>query len=106
MKAPTSKGGDAAKTYTTKHRRLDRRAAKLAGEDVGADDDLLSTREVADWLGVSTQWVEIGRSKNYGPEFVRVGPRVICYRRGDVLKWLRARAFASTAEYSREDTAA
>jgi len=78
---------------------LDRRAEKLAGENVGAEDDLLSTRKVADWLGVSTQWVEIGRSKKYGPKFVRVGPRVIAYRRGDVLKWLRERTHASTAEY-------
>ena len=90
----------------TGRHHIDRRAAKLADEDAGADDELLTTREVADWLGVSTQWVEIGRSKNYGPEFVRIGPRVISYRRGDVLKWLKARTHASTAEYSRKETAA
>ncbi len=95
-----------AKASTTKHHHLDRRAGRLM-DDPGADDDLLNTREVADWLGVSTQWVEIGRSKNYGPEFVRIGPRVISYRRGDVLKWLKARTHASTAEYSsRKETAA
>jgi hypothetical protein len=32
----------------TKH-HIDRRAVKLADE-AGADDDLLNTREVADWL--------------------------------------------------------
>jgi hypothetical protein len=46
--------------------RLDRRAAALieAGGE-GDDDDLLSTRAVAHWLGVSTQWIEIGRSRGY-----------------------------------------
>lgn len=83
----------------TKH-HLDRRADKIVAADVGADDELLTTRQVADWLSVSTQWIEIGRSRHYGPEFTRVGPRVIRYRRGDVLKWLRERTHASTAEYS------
>jgi predicted DNA-binding transcriptional regulator AlpA len=45
--------------------------------------------------------VEIGRSKKYGPEFVRMGPRHIVYRRSDVIKWLRARTFASTSDYGR-----
>lgn len=79
---------------------LDRRADRIVAEGDGNDDDLLSTREVANWLAVSTQWLEIGRSKNYGPAFTRVGPRCIRYLRGDVLKWLKARSYASTAEYS------
>lgn len=69
-----------------RHHHLDRRADKIAAADVGADDELLDTRAVADWLSVSVQWLEIGRSKNYGPEFKRVGPRVIRYQRGDVRK--------------------
>jgi predicted DNA-binding transcriptional regulator AlpA len=84
-----------------KKHHLDRRAAAIIAVDVGADDELLSTRQVADWLGVSTQWLEIGRCKKYGPKFMRIGPRVIRYRRGDVLEWLKARTHASTAEYGR-----
>src|SRR5690349_16070476 len=61
---------------------LDRRAAKLADEDADADDDeLLSTREVAHWFCTSTQWLEIGRTRGYGPRFVRIGVRSIKYRR-------------------------
>lgn len=81
---------------------IDRRAQKLAEADAtGKQDDLLDTRAVSDWLGVSTQWLEIGRSKNYGPKFLRVSPHVIRYRRGDVLTWLKKRTYASTAEYGR-----
>jgi predicted DNA-binding transcriptional regulator AlpA len=83
-----------------KYHHLDRRADQIAS-DGGEDDELLSTIKLASWLGVSTQWVEIGRSKKYGPEFVRLGPRHIVYRRSDVIKWLRARTFASTSDYGR-----
>jgi predicted DNA-binding transcriptional regulator AlpA len=89
-----------------KKHHLDRRADSIVAADAGADDELLSTREVAGWLGVSTQWLEIGRCKKYGPKFTRVGPRVIRYRRGDVREWLKARAHASTAEYGRRAAAA
>jgi predicted DNA-binding transcriptional regulator AlpA len=89
----------------TKH-HLDRRADQISAADVGADDDLLTTRQVADWLGVSTQWVEIGRGKNYGPPFTRLTARSIRYLRGDVLKWLKERTHASTAEYASPATAA
>ena len=80
---------------------LDRRAHKLVEQDTGSpDDELLDTNAVADWLGVSTQWLEIGRSKGYGPKFARLGPKLIRYTRGNVRKYLRARTFASTSEYA------
>lgn len=84
---------------------IDRRAHLLlpdrraVDEPRGSDDELLSTRQVADWLSVSLQWLEIGRLRRYGPEFVRVGPRIIRYRRGAVINWLMQRAHASTSEY-------
>ena len=83
-----------------KKHHLDRRADSIVAADVGADDELLNTRQTADWLGVSTQWLEIGRGKNYGPKFTRMGPRTIRYRRGDVLSWLKTRTHACTTEYS------
>ena len=79
---------------------LDRRAAHLMDQGSnGQPDDLLSTVELAGWLGVSNQWLEIGRSRGYGPKFVRIGPRRVRYRRSDVLEWLAARSYQSTAEY-------
>lgn len=80
---------------------IDRRASKiLASADPVTDDDvILDTKTVADWLGVSVQFLEIGRSKGYGPRFVRVSSRRVGYLRRDVRSWLKARTFASTAEY-------
>lgn len=85
--------------HNPKSHHLDRRAHKLVEQDTGNPDDLLSTRAVADWLGTSTQWVEISRGKNYGPKFTRISPRQIRYRRADVLAWLKSRTFANTREY-------
>jgi len=78
---------------------IDRRAQTLIQQGEMGGDDLLSTPAVADWLGVSIQFLEIGRSKGYGPTFVRVGTRRIRYRRSDVNTWLKERSFCSTAEY-------
>lgn len=85
----------------TRH-HLDKRAEEIAALEADQSDDaLLSTQSVAEWLGVSVQFLEIGRCRNYGPPFVRVSPRMIRYRRGDVVAWLRERKHASTAEYSK-----
>ena len=80
---------------------LDRRASDLAaaGAAAGDPDDLLTTSEVAEWLGLSTPWLEIGRCKDYGPRYVRLSPRRVRYRRADVLAWLADRTHANTAEY-------
>ena len=48
---------------------IDRRAARLLGESVsdGPDEQSLTTQDVADWLGVSTQFLEIARHRGDGP---------------------------------------
>jgi hypothetical protein len=93
-----------AKPEVTKQRHhLDRRADRLADEgEKGAADELLSSCQVAHWLGVTEQWVVAGRLKNYGPPFTQPFPEVTRYKRRDVVKWLRARArvYASTREYA------
>jgi hypothetical protein len=79
---------------------LDRRAQYIAGLGIGADPDmLLVTKQLAEWLGVSKQWLEIGRSRAYGPPYRRLGKRAIRYSVADVLKWLEERSHQSTAEY-------
>ncbi len=65
----------------------------------GDPNDLLNTAELSAEFGVSKQWTEIGRSRGYGPPFVRLGPRCIRYRRKDVLRWLESRVYARTADY-------
>src|SRR4051812_30170755 len=82
-----------------KTHHIDRRADQVLAAGNGDDDDMLNTLQVAAWLGCSTQWLEIGRVRGYGPEFIRFGERSIRYRKGNVRKWLRERTFASTTQY-------
>ena len=85
---------------TPARHHLDRRAHTLVEQGGGHPDDLLPTRSTAAWLGVSTQWLEIGRHRGYGPKFRRIGPRRIRYMRADILAWLETRIHACTDEYS------
>ena len=80
---------------------IDRRALAISDEAIAADPDrLLDTREVAHWFGVSEQWLEIGRSKNWGPKYVKLAPRMVRYRVRDCLGYLEERVRSSTAEYA------
>jgi predicted DNA-binding transcriptional regulator AlpA len=84
---------------------LDRRAGAIADAIPieATDDELLSTPQVAMWFGVSQEWLEIGRTKNYGPPYLKLAPQVIRYRRGDLRQWLQARQYAYSAEYPDSD---
>jgi predicted DNA-binding transcriptional regulator AlpA len=74
---------------------IDRRAEALAEDGHGHPDDLLDTPTVAAWLTVSPEWLEIGRSKGYGPKFIKLNPKRVRYRRQDVLDWLISRTLAA-----------
>jgi hypothetical protein len=64
-------------------------------------DDLIDSKQLAGWLGVSIQWVEIARHRGLGPPFVRQSARRIRYRRGDVISWLNERKFTCTDQYAK-----
>jgi hypothetical protein len=78
---------------------IDRRAHRLVDVDLHPDETL-TTKEVAAWLCVSPQFLEIGRGRGYGPKFVRITKRLVRYRVGDVLDWLKSRTHACTSEYA------
>jgi hypothetical protein len=80
--------------------RLDKRAIDLIR--VGGDDEaLLNTAQTAIWPGASVQCLEIGRSRQYGPPFLRLGPRQIRHHRGSGRSWLLERTLhRGTAEYA------
>lgn len=59
-------------------------------EGVVNADQLLTTDEVAELLGVSRWTVVAWRTPKEGPEHVRVGPRLVRYRRSDVHAFLDA----------------
>lgn len=85
------------------HPRIARRVdALLSHPDAGGEsEEPFSTRGLGLWLGVSPATLEIWRSIGGGPPFVRLGPSLIRYRRGDVNAWLRSlRSHQSTAEYA------
>lgn len=71
---------------------LDRRVDQIVAASDGDGDELLTSGQLAEWLAVSLQWVEISRAKGYGPPFIRVGARLVRYRRSAVLNWLDGRA--------------
>jgi hypothetical protein len=89
-----------AKLAPQRH-HLDKRAATIVQAAADTDgDDLLTTREVANWLQCSDQFLEIGRHKGYGPPFQKISERMIRYKRRDVIAWLEERRHKCTSEYS------
>lgn len=67
--------------------------ASLPGEQAGpGPDKLLTTKEVADWLGIQKCTLEKARSTRVGhyPPYIEIG-RLIRYRRRDVEQWLDCR---------------
>lgn len=83
------------------HHRIDHKADEIAARvsAAGNPDDLLRVGQVADLLGKSEGWLNIGRSKGYGPRFCKIGNSVR-YRRDAVVAWLNERLFHSTAQYA------
>ena len=59
--------------------------------------EILNTTQLAKFLGVSTQYLEIARLKGNGPPFSRVG-RLVRYRRATIDAWLEAHEVRSTSE--------
>ena len=83
------------KPPTCQRHQLDRRASQILAttDDIlDNDDNLLTTKQVAKWLGMSDQWLEIGRGKGYGPPYVRLSERGVRYKRSDVINWLKERS--------------
>jgi len=56
----------------------------------------LTTREVADYLGIPVQTIYQWNSRNIGPRRLRVG-RYVRYRKADVERWLSAREITADA---------
>ena len=62
-----------------------------------AQDEWLATPDAAQHLKCSTQWLEKLRCWGGGPEFNRIGRKVL-YRRSALDKWAAARTFKSTSD--------
>jgi predicted DNA-binding transcriptional regulator AlpA len=86
--------------HTPKKFHIDKRASAIATATMGNDDELLNTPQMATWLGVSPQWLEIRRHRGDGPPFERISQRCVRYRRGKVKAWLNDRTYKCTSEYA------
>jgi hypothetical protein len=82
-----------------KRLHLDRRAATIVAAAPRKNDDLLTTKELAEWWGVSEPWLANGRLAGYGPPFKKMADRVVRYHVGDALKWLDKRTYTRTSQY-------
>ena len=51
--------------------------------------EYLNTQQAAKYLQVSTQWLEIGRVKGYGPPFIKLS-RLVRYKKSDLDQWMGA----------------
>ncbi|WP_374266718.1 helix-turn-helix transcriptional regulator [Zoogloea sp.] len=65
-----------------------------AGTTADVPEKLLTTDELATWLGIRRCTLEKARSTRLGdfPPFLRIG-HAIRYRRSDIEVWLRQRTF-------------
>ncbi len=54
-------------------------------------DAILSEREIANWLGVSTATLQRWRAQGYGPTWMRLSERRLGYRTSEIDRWLKSR---------------
>ena len=82
---------------------LDKRASALARDAaLSPPDDLLTTDELATWLGVASITLKLWRMRGTGPKFIHVSLRNVRYRRSTVVAWLKKRECSSTQEFAHE----
>jgi predicted DNA-binding transcriptional regulator AlpA len=53
------------------------------------NQELLSEREVSNWLGISEPTLFRHRRNGTGPRFIRLSARRIAYRRSAIEEWLK-----------------
>jgi hypothetical protein len=60
---------------------------------------LLTTEQLARWFDVTAQSILTSCKTGDGPPYIRIAPKTIRYRCGDVVEWLKSRRHLSTTEY-------
>jgi predicted DNA-binding transcriptional regulator AlpA len=58
---------------------------------VTSGQEILSEREVSNWLGLSEPTLFRHRRDGTGPTFIRLSARRVAYRRSSVEEWLKQR---------------
>jgi len=57
---------------------------------VNMPDELLETKEAAEFLKISISWLAKARAAKDGPPYIRIG-RNIRYSKAALLRWLKSR---------------
>lgn len=65
-----------------------------------ADDDYLTSKEAARFMGLSRSWLEKRRVFGDGPPYYKIGERRVLYRRAEVVAWLEQHRTRSTSDAS------
>jgi hypothetical protein len=60
----------------------------------------MTVSAVAAWFQVSLITLHIWRMNGKGPPYLQLAPRLIRYKRSDVLEWLEGRRRLCTSEYT------
>ena len=69
----------------------------MKGDDrVTEQQNTLTPRQAAHYIGVSDAALRLWRSEGRGPRFFRAGQKLIRYRRADLDLWIEARLSQST----------
>jgi len=61
--------------------------------------DVMTTEEVARYLGVNKKTLDRMRGRGDGPRYLRLTSKIIRYRRTDIEEFLVARARSNTAQH-------
>ena len=56
---------------------------------------MMTTRDVADYFGITLDAVQKWRYRKMGPKFTRIAWNCVLYKRKDVLRWEKTRAVNS-----------
>ena len=85
---------------------INKRAASLRdAAAAGSDDELLTTEQLAQLMGVSEVWLKKCRADGTGPPHQMLTPKCVRYRRGAYRRWLEQREFKSIAAYKKSRAA-
>jgi predicted DNA-binding transcriptional regulator AlpA len=74
-----------------KNFHIDKRAAMISAADAGDDDELLTTKQVAQLLGVSEAWLKKRRADGTGPPYEKISTRCVRYPRNGLRPWREER---------------
>jgi hypothetical protein len=65
-----------------------------------SDDDVVTPPIAAEIAGLSLSMMNKMRVTGSGPTFLRLSPRAVRYRVGDIRSWLASKRVSSTSEYA------